>query len=69
MAKMIDGQRVLFQKLGNIWYAFAEINNQMHFVEIPHEIDPRDASFDFFQVMDSAEIRTRNNKDFVETAA
>lgn len=44
-------QKVLFQKLGNDWYAFVEGEEETLFAKLPPHIDPRNHTFDIIQIL------------------
>lgn len=39
---------VLFQKLGDTWFAFAEINNEVVYSALPKGIDPKSTKLEFY---------------------
>jgi hypothetical protein len=39
---------VLFQKLFNLWYAFAEIEGEVFFVQLPHGLNPQVAKTELY---------------------
>ncbi len=43
---------VLFQKLGNTWYVFSEINQELIYSALPEGIDPRDTQLELFEVIE-----------------
>ncbi len=43
---------VLFQQLGNTWYAFSEINNEVIYSALPEGIDPRTTKLELFDVIE-----------------
>jgi hypothetical protein len=43
---------VLFQKLGNNWYIFAEINDEWVYSVMPDGMDPRDTKLELYQVIE-----------------
>ena len=46
------GSRVLFQKLGNTWYAFSEIQDEVIFSALPAGVDPRSAKVELYEVLE-----------------
>jgi hypothetical protein len=48
-AKMSD---VLFQKLGNSWYIFAEVNNEFVYSVLPDGMDPRSTKLELYEVIE-----------------
>ena len=43
---------VLFQKLGNTWYIFTEVNNEMVYSALPEGMDPRTTRMELFSVIE-----------------
>lgn len=43
---------VLFQKLGNTWYIFTEINNEMVYSALPEGMDPRTTKLELYDVIE-----------------
>jgi hypothetical protein len=43
---------VLFQKLGNTWYIFAEVDNQMIYSAMPEGMDPRTTKLELYNVIE-----------------
>ncbi len=43
---------VLFQKLGNTWYAFSEVQGEIIFSALPNGIDPTSQTMEFFEVIE-----------------
>ncbi len=54
---------VLFQKLGNTWYVFSEVNGELVFSEIPEGIDPNTNSFELYEVVEDHIERNRRAPD------
>lgn len=52
---------VLFQKLGNNWYAFAEINNEFVYTLLPDGIDPRTTKMELYQIIEDQMVRAAKN--------
>jgi hypothetical protein len=44
---------ILFQKLGNRWYAFAEGEQGPIFTALPEGLDPRSTEFEFFEILEN----------------
>ncbi len=48
-----NGQHeVLFQKLGNTWFAFSEIDNSMIYSMLPDGVDPRSTKLELYHVIE-----------------
>lgn len=43
---------VLFQKLGNTWYVFTEINSEMVYSALPTGMDPRTTKLELYDVIE-----------------
>lgn len=47
---------ILYQKIGNTWYAFTEVEGEFLFRALPHGVDPRKTQIEFTQVIPDQEI-------------
>jgi hypothetical protein len=45
-------QPVLFQKLGDQWFIFSEIANEVYYSQMPDGIDPRTTSLELYEVIE-----------------
>jgi hypothetical protein len=45
-------KEVLFQKLGNTWYIFTEVNNEVVYSAMPEGMDPRTTQLELFDVIE-----------------
>ena len=43
---------VLFQKMGNTWYAFSEISGDMVYSALPMGMDPHTTKLELFEVIE-----------------
>jgi len=43
---------VLFQKLGNTWYVFSEINNDFIYSALPSGLNPKTTKLELFEVIE-----------------
>ena len=43
---------MLFQKIGNKWYVFAEIDNEMFFSPFPEGMDPKETKLEYYQIIE-----------------
>jgi hypothetical protein len=43
---------VLFQKLGNTWYVFSEINEELVYSALPEGMDPKTTKMELFEVIE-----------------
>lgn len=46
-------KEVLFQKLGQTWYIFTEINEEVVYSAMPDGMDPRNTKLELFDVIES----------------
>ncbi|WP_412471311.1 hypothetical protein [Halobacteriovorax sp. RT-2-4] len=46
------GTEVLFQKLGNNWFIFAEINNEVIYSTMPDGMDPYTTKLELYEVIE-----------------
>lgn len=53
---------VLFQKLGNTWYIFTEINNEMVYSALPDGMDPRTTKLELYDVIEEHMKKIAGNK-------
>lgn len=61
-------QKVLFQKLGNTWYIFSEINNEIIYSAMPDGMDPRSTKLELYEVIEEhmENLRKRVKKVDIE---
>ncbi len=62
--KTIDTE-VLFQKIANTWYVFAEVDGEFLFRALPQGVDPKTTQFDFMQVVADQEKKAEKNFEMV----
>ncbi|MCB9060174.1 MAG: hypothetical protein H6622_01465 [Halobacteriovoraceae bacterium] len=43
---------VLFQKLGQVWYAFTEIDNEIVYSGLPEGVDPLNTELELYSVIE-----------------
>tara|TARA_B100000886_G_C20063202_1_gene342622 strand:- start:2 stop:223 length:222 start_codon:yes stop_codon:yes gene_type:complete len=48
---------VLFQKLGNRWYVFSEVENDFIYSPLPEGINPKTTKLELFEVIENHIIR------------
>lgn len=53
---------ILFQKLGNTWYIFTEIENEFIYSALPEGLDPRTTKLELYDVIEEhmKKIKTHN---------
>ncbi len=52
METQINQNDVLFQKLGNVWYIFAEIDNEVVYSTMPDGMDPYTTKLELYEVIE-----------------
>ncbi len=53
MKRLNDKKRdVLFQKLGNTWYVFSEINDDLIYSALPNGVDPKSTNIELFELIE-----------------
>ncbi len=45
-------KEVLFQQLGNTWYIFTEVDNEVVYSVMPDGMDPRETKLELYQVIE-----------------
>ncbi|MFG1482988.1 hypothetical protein ABMA79_05620 [Halobacteriovorax sp. HFRX-2_2] len=63
------GTEVLFQKLGNNWFIFAEINNEVIYSTMPEGMDPYSTKLELYEVIEEHMKRVSTMKKGVAEAA
>ena len=48
---------VLFQKLGNKWYVFSEVENDFIYSPLPEGVNPKTTKLELFEVIENHIIR------------
>lgn len=43
---------VLFQKIGQTWFIFSEVNSEVVYSVMPHGMDPKTTKLELFQVIE-----------------
>jgi hypothetical protein len=43
---------VLFQKLGNHWYVFSQVGDEVIYSPLPAHLDPRQTKLELYEVID-----------------
>jgi len=52
---------VLFQKLGNTWYVFTEVNDDFVYSALPDGMDPRSTKLELYEVIEEHMERVASN--------
>jgi hypothetical protein len=55
---------VLFQKLGNTWYIFAEIENEFVYSAMPEGMDPKSTKLELYNVIEEHLQKVANHSRF-----
>ncbi len=55
-------KEILFQKIGNLWYAFVEEDDDIIYAPLPAGVDPRSAKFEFYQLIEERLEAAKNFK-------
>ncbi|MFG1493806.1 hypothetical protein [Halobacteriovorax sp. ZH4_bin.1] len=63
------GTEVLFQKLGNNWFIFAEINNEVIYSTMPEGMDPYSTKLELYEVIEEHMKRVSTMKKSAAEAA
>ena len=53
----ILNNEVLFQKLGNRWYVFSEVENDFIYSPLPEGINPKTTKLELFEVIENHIVR------------
>ena len=69
--KDIKNQNVLFQKLGNTWYVFSEVDNEIIYSAMPEGMDPRTTKLELYEIIEEHldNLRKRSVNKSNESAA
>jgi hypothetical protein len=64
-------QNVLFQKLGNTWYVFSEVDNEIIYSAMPEGMDPRTTKLELYEIIEEHldNLRKRSTGKSSESAA
>ncbi len=53
---------VLFQKIGNTWFIFSEVNNEIVYSVMPHGMDPKTTKLELFEVIEDHLTKIASHK-------
>ncbi len=53
---------VLFQKIGNTWFIFSEVNNEVVYSVMPHGMDPKTTKLELFEIIEEHMTKVAANK-------
>lgn len=63
-------KEVLFQKMGNTWYVFTEVESDMIYSALPAGMDPRTTKLELYEVIEEHMMKVaKHSKKRAETAA
>ncbi len=65
----INNIDVLFQKLGNTWYVFSEINDDFIYSALPAGLNPKTTKLELFEVIEEHMKKVSSIEDKITTAA
>ncbi len=65
---------VLFQRLGNVWYVFSEMNGKFIYSPLPEGVDPRETSLELYHIIEEhmekvSKLSSKKSKKGPEIAA
>ena len=60
---------VLFQKIGNTWFIFSEVNNEVVYSVMPHGMDPKTTKLELFEVIEDHLTKIATHKRRTPEAA
>jgi hypothetical protein len=66
-----NSKEVLFQKMGNTWYVFTEIGEELVYSALPTGMDPKTTKMELFEVIEEhlQKVSRYNNKRKPEISA
>lgn len=53
---------VLFQKIGNKWFIFSEVNNEVVYSVMPEGMDPKTTSLELYQIIEEHMTKIASHK-------
>jgi hypothetical protein len=53
---------VLFQKIGNTWFIFSEVNNEAVYSVMPHGMDPKSTKLELFSIIEDHMTKVASHK-------
>ena len=53
---------VLFQKIGNTWFIFSEVNNEVIYSVMPHGMDPKSTKLELFSIIEDHMTKVASHK-------
>ncbi len=53
---------VLFQKIGNTWFIFSEVNNEVVYSVMPAGMDPKSTKLELYQIIEEHLTKVASHK-------
>ena len=53
---------VLFQKIGNTWFIFSEVNNEVVYSVMPAGMDPKSTKLELFEIIEEHMTKVASHK-------
>jgi len=53
---------VLFQKIGNTWFIFSEVNNEVVYSVMPQGMDPKTTKLELFEIIEKHMAKVAGHK-------
>ncbi len=52
---------VLFQKIGNTWFAFTKIKDDVFYTTLPQGMDPKETNMEFYEIVEDYMQKTTSS--------
>ena len=53
---------VLFQKIGNTWFIFSEVNNEVVYSVMPQGMDPKETKLELYEIIEEHMTKVASHK-------
>ena len=53
---------VLFQKIGNTWFIFSEVNNEVVYSVMPQGMDPKETKLELYEIIEEHMAKVASHK-------
>lgn len=53
---------VLFQKIGNTWFIFSEVNSEVVYSVMPHDMDPKSTKLELYEIIEEHLTKIASHK-------
>ena len=53
---------VLFQKIGNTWFIFSEVNNEVVYSVMPAGMDPKETKLELYEIIEEHMTKVASHK-------